>query len=171
MTRRPLQASGAAFITGCVSIPASVPVVAADGAGPVSTLELFAGFSGAASTAAAFVSAASSSAPDGGLKMRLAREPRGACIGGRIWGLTSDWTALISDSIWERNSFEARRNSFMMRPIWRPISGSFLGPKRISARKKRKIISPEKPKFIVLMINAREEDDHWDGESRGQSAE
>src|ERR1700733_7390270 len=97
MTRRPLQASGAAFITGCVSIPASVPVVAADGAGPVSTLELFAGFSGAASTAAAFVSAASSSAPDGGLKMRLAREPRGACIGGGIWGLTSGLTPLIFD--------------------------------------------------------------------------
>src|SRR5713101_4297319 len=45
---------------------------------------------------------------------------------------------LISDSICERNSLEARRNSFRNRATWRPISGIFLGPKKISARNKMK---------------------------------
>jgi len=82
--------------------------------------------------------------------MRLASDPSGALPGGRICGVFNP-AALISDSICERNSYEARRNSFMIRPICRPISGNFFGPNKISARKNRKIISPEKPNpFISL---------------------
>jgi hypothetical protein len=85
--------------------------------------------------------------------MRLANDPSGSCSEGNI-GCTGAGlplsSELISDSICERNSFEARRNSPRKRATVRPISGIFFGPKRISARKKMKIISPEKPKFMCL---------------------
>src|ERR1700693_1000476 len=107
-----------------------------------------------AAASAAASSAASSLSGGGGLKMRLASDPSGAWSGGRICcrglALLLLSRELISDSICERNSLEARRNSPRKRATCRPISGIFLGPKRISAKKNRKIISPEKPKFIAL---------------------
>jgi hypothetical protein len=35
-------------------------------------------------------------------------------------------------------------------PTWRAISGSFLGPKIISARKNRKIVSEKLMRFMIL---------------------
>ena len=66
-------------------------------------------------------------------------------------GLFSRSSCEISDSICALNSFEARLNSFRALPICRPISGNFLGPNRIRAKRKRKIISG-KPRFIASMI-------------------
>ncbi len=76
--------------------------------------------------------------------------PTGAWTGGKmVWRLFSRSSCEISDSICALNSFEARLNSFRARPICRPISGNFLGPNRIRAKRKRKIISG-KPRFIEL---------------------
>src|SRR5208282_2750093 len=116
--RRPLQASGATF--------------------GVSTLGASTIGTGAAVFSATGVSAASSFSTGGGLKMRLASDPSGACRGGRIcWrGLLALALPLsrelISDSICERNSLEARRNSLRRRATWRPISARWDSRWRLS---------------------------------------
>ena len=61
---------------------------------------------------------------------------------------TSKWA--ISCSICALNSLEARLNSFMYLPTWRAISGNFLGPKIIRAKKNRKTVSEKLMRFIIL---------------------
>jgi len=77
--------------------------------------------------------------------------PVGAGLGGRTFRFRSSTSRFeISCSIWDLNSFEARRNSFIHLPAWRAISGNFLGPKMMSARKNRKIVSEKLMGFIIL---------------------
>ena len=45
---------------------------------------------------------------------------------------------------------EARLNSFMYLPTWRAISGNFLGPKMMRAKKNRKTVSEKLMGFIIL---------------------
>jgi hypothetical protein len=41
-------------------------------------------------------------------------------------------------------------NSFIYFPTWRAISGNFLGPKMMRAKKNRKIVSEKLMRFIIL---------------------
>ncbi len=86
-----------------------------------------------------------------GRDSRVATAPPGASDGGKIWRLLCSASMLeISDSIWDRNSLEALRNSFIILPSWRAISGNFLGPKTSKAKTKRKIVSPKLITFMIL---------------------
>ena len=75
-----------------------------------------------------------------GLEVAVATVPCGGVLGGRIVVLSTSRCA-ISVSICDLNSFEARRSSASRRPAWRAIPGNFFGPKRMRARKKRKMVS------------------------------
>ena len=103
------------------------------------------------SVGAARVAGASAGAdcPGAGYRARLAT-PSGGRLGGRIVGRLSTSKFDISCSICALNSFEARLNSLSALPIWRAISGNFLGPKITSARKNRKIVSEKLMRFIIL---------------------
>src|SRR5579864_5027474 len=81
--------------------------------------------------------------------VRLAT-PSGGGLGGRIVWCFSTSRFEISCSICALNSFEARLNSLSALPIWRAISGNFLGPKTIRAKKNRKIVSEKVMRFIIL---------------------
>src|ERR1035437_7690616 len=71
-------------------------------------------------------------------------------LGGRIVWRWSTSRFEISCSICALNSLEARLNSFIYFPTWRAISGNFLGPKMMSAKKNRKIVSEKLMRFIIL---------------------
>src|SRR5579864_137943 len=81
--------------------------------------------------------------------VRLAT-PSGGGLGGRIVWCFSTSRFEISCSICALNSFEARLNSLSALPIWRAISGNFLGPKTTRANKNRKIVSEKLMRFIIL---------------------
>ena len=68
---------------------------------------------------------------------RLRNRP-GPRTGGRmVCGCFRYRACEISDSICALNSLEARLNSLRARPTCRPISGNFLGPKRIKGQKEQ----------------------------------
>jgi hypothetical protein len=81
--------------------------------------------------------------------VRLAT-PSGGGLGGRIVWCFSTSRFEISCSICALNSFEARLNSLSALPIWRAISGNFLGPNTTRANKNRKIVSEKLMRFIIL---------------------
>lgn len=86
-------------------------------------------------------------------KLRLS-VPAGVGLGASaVFRVFSTSRCAISCSICDLNSFEARRNSLSTFPTWRAISGNFFGPKIISARKKRKIVSE---KLMLLHHTARQ---------------
>src|SRR5271166_2177183 len=106
--RQPLQASGATF--GAGDEASRVSTAAFSAAALTATDSAAAALTAAASAFASCT--ASSFSGDGGLKMRLARDPSGACKDGKIccrgWLAPFPLTSreLTSDSIWERNSLE-----------------------------------------------------------------
>jgi hypothetical protein len=157
---RALQASAATF-------EAELEAVTATGGSAAESCVALGGAAAVVVVAEAAASAAAGAtesddffSAEEGFRMRLAREPSGAWSGCNVdltaFEALSTSSELTSDSICARNSFDARRNSLRIRATWRTISGIFLGPKRISARRKMKIISPEKPKFIISYHNAGE---------------
>ena len=76
-------------------------------------------------------------------------------VGVRICGFAVS-SCEISCSICALNSFEARLNSFDHLPTVRAISGNFLGPKMMRARKNRKMVSPTHSVIIVQEAERRQ---------------
>ena len=121
------------------------------GAVSVAVVEVPAANRGSSSSEVANAAGGSEAAASMGAAYRVRLVvPSGVGLGGRTVDLFSTSRCAISCSICALNSFEARLNSLRYLPTWRAISGNFLGPKMMRAKKNRKIVSEKLMRFIIL---------------------